>query len=140
MLKEFKEFLMRGNVLDLAVAVVVGGAFQGIVTALVDSIIMPLVAAFTGNANVDDIVVSIGSAELGIGAFLQAIIDFVFIALVVFLFIKIINSIGDRFKQEEPEEVEVPTAEHYLEEIRDLLAEQNKSATQPSDETPNTLT
>lgn len=125
MLKEFKEFLLRGNVLDLAVAVVIGAAFTEIVTALVDHIIMPLVAAFSGHAEVEDIVISIGPANLGIGEFLQAVIDFFFIALVVFIFIKIITTVGDRFKKDEPEEVEVPTAEHYLEEIRDLLAAQN---------------
>lgn len=140
MLKEFKEFLMRGNVLDLAVAVVVGGAFQQIVGALVDHIIMPLVAAFSGNAEVEDIVVSVGPANLGIGQFLQAVIDFLFIALVVFIFIKIITSIGDRFKKDEPEEVEVPTAEQYLEEIRDLLAAQNGADVNTPEQTnDNTL-
>lgn len=140
MLKEFKEFLMRGNVLDLAVAVVVGGAFQQIVGALVDHIIMPLVAAFSGNAEVEDIVVSVGPANLGIGQFLQAVIDFLFIALVVFIFIKIITSIGDRFKKDEPEEVEVPTTEQYLEEIRDLLAAQNGADVNTPEQTnDNTL-
>lgn len=140
MLKEFKEFLMRGNVLDLAVAVVVGGAFQQIVGALVDHIIMPLVAAFSGNAEVEDIVVSVGPANLGIGQFLQAVIDFLFIALVVFIFIKIITSIGDRFKKDEPEEVEVPTVEQYLEEIRDLLAAQNGADVNTPEQTnDNTL-
>lgn len=140
MLKEFKEFLMRGNVLDLAVAVVVGGAFQQIVGALVDHIIMPLVAAFSGNAEVEDIVVSVGPANLGIGQFLQAVIDFLFIALVVFIFIKIITSIGDRFKKDEPEEVELPTAEQYLEEIRDLLAAQNGADVNTPEQTnDNTL-
>lgn len=140
MLKEFKEFLMRGNVLDLAVAVVVGGAFQQIVGALVDHIIMPLVAAFSGNAEVEDIVVSVGPANLGIGQFLQAVIDFLFIALVVFIFIKIITSIVDRFKKDEPEEVEVPTVEQYLEEIRDLLAAQNGADVNTPEQTnDNTL-
>lgn len=128
MLKEFKEFIMRGNVLDLAVAVVVGGAFTAIVTALVDHIIMPIVAAVTGNATVDEITIAVGPATLGVGAFLQAIIDFVLIALVLFLMIKAITTIGDRFKRdEEPEEVEAPTAEAYLEEIRDILAAQNST-------------
>lgn len=140
MLKEFKEFLLRGNVLDLAVAVVIGAAFTEIVNALVEHIIMPLVAAFSGHAEVEDIVISIGPANLGIGEFLQAVIDFFFIALVVFIFIKIITTIGDRFKKDEPEEVEAPTAEQYLEEIRDLLAAQNGANTNTStDESTDTF-
>lgn len=136
MWKEFKEFIMRGNVMDLAVAVVIGGAFTAIVTALVEHIITPIIAAVTGNATINQWVVNIGPAELGIGAFIQAVIDFLLIALVIFLMIKIINAIGERFKKDEPEEIEIeaPTAEHYLEEIRDLLAAQNSEAIDFSEE------
>jgi large conductance mechanosensitive channel len=140
MLKEFKDFLMRGNVLDLAVAVVVGSAFTEIVNALVEHIIMPIVLAVSGNAEIGDFVVAIGPANFGVGAFIQAVIDFFIIALVIFLFIKVITSVGDRFKKEEPEEVEVPTAEKYLEEIRDLLAAQQQSTeTSSKNDTSSTL-
>lgn len=135
MWKEFKEFIMRGNVMDLAVAVVVGGAFTAIVNALVEHIIMPIIVAITGNASVNQLVVTIGPTELGIGMFLQAIIDFLLIALVLFLMIKVINAIGDRFKEDEPEEVEAPTVEQYLEEIRDILAAQNSVDTNIDNQT-----
>lgn len=136
MWKEFKEFIMRGNVMDLAVAVVIGGAFTAIVESLVTHIITPIIAAVTGNATIGEIVLSIGPAELGVGAFIQAIIDFLLIALVIFLMIKVINTIGERFKRDEPEEIEIeaPTAEQYLEEIRDLLAAQNNNPIHSSEE------
>lgn len=129
MIKEFKEFIMRGNVIELAVGIVMGAAFTAIVTALVEHIITPIIAAVTGNADVSGLAIQIGTAELTYGYFLQAVIDFLLIALVLFLMIKFINKLS-RQKVEE-EEVEAPTAESYLEEIRDLLAQQT-SQTHPS--------
>lgn len=123
MLKEFRTFLMRGNVIELAVGIVMGAAFTAIVSALVDNIITPIIAAVTGNASVDALSVQIGAAQIEYGLFLQAIIDFVLIALVLFLMIRFINSLSRKREMEEEVEVEAPTAEHYLEEIRDLLAE-----------------
>lgn len=125
MWQEFKEFIMRGNVMDLAVGVVVGSAFTAIVTALVDHIITPIVTALTGNASVDDLYIQIGSAELRYGLFLQAIIDFLIIAAVLFIAIKAINKLM-RKKEEEPEEEPIPVTEQYLKEIRDALVEQNQ--------------
>ncbi|WP_440897714.1 large-conductance mechanosensitive channel protein MscL [Amphibacillus sp. Q70] len=123
MIKEFKEFIMRGNVLDLAVGVVMGAAFTAIVTALVEHIITPVIVAITGNANVSALTIQIGEAKIEYGFFIQAIIDFLLIALILFLVIKGINKLAH--KKEEPEpEPEAPTAEQYLAEIRDLLAAQ----------------
>ena len=122
---EFKDFAFRGNVLDLAVGVVIGSAFTAIVTALVNYIIMPLVGILTGGTNIKNLSIDVGGAKLEYGAFLQAVVDFILIALVIFIFIKIINNAANKFKKTEEvtKEVEIPAAEQYLKEIRDLLAE-----------------
>lgn len=122
MWKEFKEFIMRGNILDLAIGVVMGAAFTAIVNSLVDSIIMPIVTFLTGNASVEDLSVQIGSATMNYGAFIQAVIDFLIIALILFLVVKGLNNLSKRMRrEEEPEEVVVPATEEYLREIRDLI-------------------
>lgn len=122
---EFKDFAFRGNVLDLAIGVVIGSAFTAIVTALVNYIIMPLVGILTGGTNIKNLSIDVGGAKLEYGAFLQAVVDFILIALVIFIFIKIINNAANKFKKTEEvtKEVEIPAAEQYLKEIRDLLAE-----------------
>lgn len=111
MWEEFKDFIMRGNVLDLAVGVVMGSAFTAIVTALVDYIITPIILAISGNANIEDLSIAIGPAQLGVGAFLQAIIDFFIIAIILFFIIKGVNSLSSKLSKEEEEEE--PTAEDY---------------------------
>lgn len=129
LMEEFKEFAFRGNVLDLAVGVVIGSAFTAIVTALVNYIIMPLVGILTGGTNIQGLSVEVGGAKLEYGAFLQAVVDFILIAFVIFIFIKLINNAANKFKKEEEvvEEVEMPVSEQYLKEIRDLLAEDKEN-------------
>lgn len=126
MLKEFKEFIMRGNVIDLAVGLVMGSAFTAIVNALVDSIIMPFIAGLSGNASVEDLTFAFNGSPIQYGAFLQAIIDFLLIAAVLFLAIKGLNTLAAKRKKEEQQEevIEGPTSEDYLKEIRDLLAQE----------------
>lgn len=125
MWKEFKDFIMRGNVVELAVGLVMGSAFTAIVNALVDSIIMPFIAGLSGNASIEGLAFTFNDAPIHYGVFLQAIIDFLLIALVLFFVIKGINTLSTRLKKEEEEEEELePTAEDYLKEIRDLLAYQ----------------
>lgn len=126
---EFKEFAFKGNVLDLAVGVVIGSAFTAIVTALVNFIIMPLVGILTGGTDIQNLSIEVGGAKLEYGAFLQAVVDFILIALVVFIFIKFINNAANKFKKAEEvvDEVEIPVAEQYLKEIRDLLAEDKEN-------------
>jgi large conductance mechanosensitive channel len=97
-LKEFREFAMRGNVVDLAIGVIIGGAFGRIVTSLVDDMLMPLVGLFTGGIDFSEQVIPIGEAEVRWGAFVQNIIDFLIIAFVIFLLVRAIN----RLKREEP--------------------------------------
>ncbi|SHF12715.1 large conductance mechanosensitive channel [Atopostipes suicloacalis DSM 15692] len=123
MWKEFKEFIMRGNVVELAIGLVMGSAFTAIVNALVDSIIMPFIAGLSGNASVEGLAFNFNGTPIYYGVFLQAVIDFLLIAIVLFFAIKAINSFTALHKQEEEVEEEEPTAEDYLKEIRDLLAE-----------------
>lgn len=98
MLKEFKEFAIRGNVMDLAIAVIIGAAFGRIVTALVDNILTPLIGLVMGGVDVSGLSTQIGDAVIEWGLFLQAIIDFIIIAFVIFLLVRAIN----RLKREEP--------------------------------------
>ena len=122
-LNEFKDFAMKGNVLDLAVGVVMGSAFGTIVTSLVEKIIMPLVGIIVGGVNIADLSVKVGNATLGYGAFLQAIINFLIIAFSIFLFVKAINTATSKLKKAEEEAA--PAVDPQLElltEIRDLLA------------------
>ncbi len=98
MLKEFREFTMRGNVIDLAVGVIIGGAFGKIVGSLVNDILMPLIGLVLGGINFAEQVIQIGAASVKWGAFVQAIIDFIIIAFVIFLIVKAAN----KAKREEP--------------------------------------
>lgn len=137
MFKEFKTFIMRGNVVELAVGIVIGAAFTGIVNSFVTNIITPIIVAVSGNANVEQLAIQIGEANLTYGLFLQAVIDFVIIALVLFMIIKSINKLA-RKKEAQPEpEVKAPTVESYLEEIRNILAQQSSISQDDSDVNPH---
>lgn len=118
-IKEFKEFAMKGNIVDLAVAVIIGGAFGKIVTALTDAIIMPIISLILGKGGVADVKFSIGNTIFPIGVFLQAIIDFFLIALVLFSIIKAMNKTMKKKEAEAP--AEPSTTDKLLTEIRDSL-------------------
>lgn len=92
MLKEFKEFIARGNVIDMAIGIIMGSAFTAIVTSLVDDILMPIISGLTAGINYEDIVVNIAGASLKVGNFINAIISFLIIALVMFMIVKALNS------------------------------------------------
>ena len=118
--KEFKEFAMKGNVMDMAVGVIIGGAFGKIVSSLVDDILMPLIGVVTGGVDFTGLIAKVGDAEVKYGVFIQNIIDFLIIAFCIFLMIKAMN----KMKKEEPAESAAPagpTQEELLAEIRDLL-------------------
>ena len=119
-IKEFKEFAMKGNVMDMAVGVIIGGAFGKIVSSLVDDVLMPLIGVVTGGVDFTGLIAKVGDAEVKYGVFIQNIIDFLIIAFCIFLMIKAMN----KMKKEEPAEPEAPagpTQEELLAEIRDLL-------------------
>lgn len=125
LLKEFGEFIKRGNVLDLAVAVVIGAAFGKIVTSLVENIITPLIGIITGGVNISEsLTVNVGSATIKFGAFLQNIIDFLIIAFAIFMVVKAANKAMSLRKKKEEIKEEAPKKSDevlLLEQIRDLL-------------------
>lgn len=128
MLNEFKKFALKGNVVDLAVGVVVGGAFGKIVTSLVNDIIMPLIGLLLGGVDFSKLSITFGDAVVKYGAFIQTIVDFLIISFSIFLFIKLFNKLSFKRAEEEKEEVPKPTKEEaLLIEIRDLLKQQNAS-------------
>ena len=122
MIKEFKEFALKGNVLDMAVGVIIGGSFGKIVTSLVNDVIMPLIGIFLKQSFSSITIRLLGTNEIHIGNFIQNIVDFVIITLSIFMFVKLIN----KFKKKEepkPEPPKGPSTEELLAEIRDLLKE-----------------
>lgn len=120
-LKEFKEFAMRGNVMDMAVGVIIGGAFGKIVSSLVDDVIMPIIGVLTGGIDFSKISLMVGDAEVKYGMFIQNIIDFLIIAICIFSMIKVMNSISAKKKEEPAAPAEPSNEEKLLSEIRDLL-------------------
>lgn len=125
MIKEFREFLLRGNVVDLAVAVVLGAAFGAVVTSFVNDVLMQIVAIFVGEPNFAGLTITINDSEIRYGSFLNALITFVIIGAAIFFFVvKPINSLMARRKAGlEPEPEAVPEDVVLLGEIRDLLRE-----------------
>ena len=127
LIKEFKEFAVKGNVMDMAVGVIIGGAFGKIVSSLVDDILMPCIGMITGNIDFTNLAFQIGDGEgaavLKYGMFIQNVVDFIIVAFCIFLMLKGINKLN-RKKEEpapEPEAPKGPTQEELLAEIRDLL-------------------
>ena len=122
-LNEFKDFAMRGNVLDLAVGVIIGGAFGKIVSSVVDDLLMPVIGMLIGGLDFKALSINIGEAKIMYGNFIQNVIDFTIIAFCIFVLIKGINSLSR--KKEEPAAPEPPAEpsneEKLLSEIRDLL-------------------
>lgn len=117
-ISEFKTFMMRGNVLDMAVGVVIGSAFTAIVTSVVENLLTPVIALIMGKTDFSSIVVG----PFGIGAVINAIVTFLITAFVVFWIVKAVNRLAPK-KVEQPEEPKGPTTEELLTEIRDLLKE-----------------
>ncbi|UYZ00712.1 large conductance mechanosensitive channel protein MscL [Peribacillus frigoritolerans] len=122
MIKEFREFITKGNVLDLAIAVVMGAAFGKIVSSLVENIITPLIGILIGGVNFSSLSITVGKAVVQYGIFVQSVIDFLIISFAIFMFMKIANSLIRKKQAIEEEVLEaVPASEQYLKEIRDLL-------------------
>ena len=136
---DFKKFAFKGNVVDMAVGVIIGSAFSKIVTSLVNDILMPVLGAMTGGVNFSEMKYVIGDttladdtpAAIAYGSFIQNIIDFFIIGICVFMMIKVVSKVSEKMKKEEeaapaPVVPKGPTQEELLMEIRDLLKEQNK--------------
>lgn len=125
MWEDFKEFAFQGNVLDLAVAVMIGGAFGKIVTSLVENVMMPLIGILLNGVHFEHLTISVGGVEILYGIFIQSILDFFIITASIFLFIRFLM----KFKRKEKvieEELEENITEELLTEIRDILKEQQK--------------
>jgi large conductance mechanosensitive channel len=118
MLQDFREFIARGNVLDLAVAVILGLAFGAIITSLVDDIIMPVVGVLLGGVDFSSLAIQVREASINYGNFIQAIVNFLIIAFVIFLIVRAAERIQ---KQKEEEPAVLSTEEKLLTQIRDLL-------------------
>ncbi|MEU1972817.1 large conductance mechanosensitive channel protein MscL [Microbacterium sp. NPDC019599] len=141
MIKGFKEFILRGNVIDLAVAVVIGAAFTGVVTAIVNGLINPLIALVFQADSLGEVVIGVpnvrgGTTDFAIGLILAALINFVAVAIVVyFVFVYPMNRLKERQEARknigEPEDEPVPAEQALLTEIRDLLANQSPPAPRP---------
>lgn len=122
MIKEFRDFINRGNVLDLAVAVVMGTAFGAVVTSFVDDILMQVIAVIGGEPDFSALTIDIGDGHIRYGAFLTAVISFLLIAVGVFLLVKFVNRLR------RPEAPKGPTEVELLAEIRDLLREERAAS------------
>jgi large conductance mechanosensitive channel len=136
MLKEFRDFIARGNVMDMAVGIIMGAAFTAIVTSMVDDLVNPLIGLFTGGVDFSSHAISVGDGEnaatFRYGNFINAVIKFIIVAWVVFLLVKGVNRVkeaaiaeAEKPKKEEPE---APSPEQLLVEIRDLLAKNSGRA------------
>ncbi|RMC25532.1 MULTISPECIES: large-conductance mechanosensitive channel protein MscL [unclassified Lactobacillus] len=121
MLKEFKQFIERGNVIDLAVGVIIGGAFTNIVNSLVKNLINPLIGLFIGRIDLSNLMFKVGNASFKYGEFINTVINFLIIAFIVFLLVKAVNKVTHPAKQSAG-----PTTEDYLKQICDLLKGKNK--------------
>jgi len=121
MWEEFKKFAVKGNVLDLAIGVVIGAAFGKIVSSLVDDIIMPIVGLLMGGISFSKLEFRFGNAIVKYGAFIQNIVDFIIISFSIFVFIQLIGKLRKNEKQKSAEEPELTKEEELLTEIRDLL-------------------
>ena len=125
-MEEFKQFIARGNVMDMAVGVIIGGAFSSITTSLINDIVMPFLGIFTSSISFSQLSFTVGSAVIAYGNFIQAVFNFLIMALVVFCLIRALNSLHrkkEQAPQQPPAHPEPSPEERLLTEIRDLLKE-----------------
>lgn len=127
-INDFKDFISRGNVLDMAVGVIIGSAFGKIVTSIVNDILMPIIGVIIGGHDFSSLSIEIGDATINYGMFIQNVIDFLIIAICIFVIVQVVNTI---MHKEEPKKEETPKKDEQiilLEEIRDLLKEKKKTS------------
>lgn len=127
-LKEFRDFAVKGNMIDLAIGVIIGAAFGAIVSSIVDDLFMPLIGILIGGIDFSGIVLQVGEARVNIGLFINALVKFTIVAFVLFLVVKGINSLKREAAKEPVETTPAPTKEEILlTEIRDTLRAQSKA-------------
>lgn len=139
MIKEFRDFIARGNVMDMAVGIIIGAAFTAIVTSLVDDLVNPLIGLFTGGVDFSSHMIRVGEGENAAafmyGNFINAVIKFLIVAWVVFLLVKMVNRISEAAMssdEDKPAEPEAPSQEQLLAEIRDLLKDERSGGSAPA--------
>lgn len=128
-INEFKEFIARGSVIDLAVGMIVGSAFTKIVTSLVNDVLMPAIGVILGGIDFTNLTLKFRDSTIYYGNFIQNIIDFLIVAVCIFMLVKVINALSDKYKKKEEIKEEAPKKSDeviLLEEIRDLLKKKNK--------------
>lgn len=120
---EFKTFIARGNVMDLAVGVIIGGAFSAITTSLINDIVMPILGIFTGSISFAELSITVNGAVIAYGNFIQAVFNFIIMAFIVFCLVKAMNKLHRKKEEAPPAPPEPSVEEKLLTEIRDLLRE-----------------
>ena len=130
-IEEFKAFALRGNVMDMAIGVIIGGAFQKIISSLVNDIIMPVVSLIVGGVDFRNLEITIpnffgqdSAAHIHYGSFLQNMVDFIIIAFCVFIIVKLVNKFSKNFKKDEEAKAEPTTDEQILEVLKDIRKHQ----------------
>ncbi|MGQ7843705.1 large-conductance mechanosensitive channel protein MscL [Granulosicoccus sp. 3-233] len=124
-IREFREFAMKGSLIDMAVGIIIGAAVSEMVGTLVESILMPIIGIFMGGVDFSQLSITVGDAAIAYGAFIQALIDFLIIAFVIFMILKTINRMKRSVEEEKVDEPkEAPVDVQLLTEIRDLLKQQ----------------
>jgi large conductance mechanosensitive channel len=133
LLADFKKFISQGNVIDLAVAVVIGTAFTAVVNSLVNNVVMPIVGILFGEPSFDDLTLTVNDSVIKYGSFLTALVTFLLIALAVFLIVKAYEKLQSRRKTtaDTDEEEELGVAEELLKEIRDILKDERSDSSAP---------
>lgn len=135
MFKEFKTFITRGNIIDLAIGVIIGGAFQKVVTSLVNDIIMPAISIITGKVDYSSLGITVGGATLKYGSFLTAIIDFLLIALSIFVAVKIITKINKKVEIATQKQLEKLAKNEAIEKLGKLRKSKKKAVIDPEQTT-----
>ena len=131
MFKEFKEFALKGNIVDLAIGIIIGGAFQSIVNSLVKDIIMPLINIFTGSMDFSSLVLKIGNSSIKYGSFITAVVNFLIIAFSLFLFVKYINKVNKKLEEAKIQESEKFAKLKNKSKLLQKLTKKSNSTTNP---------
>ena len=127
-LKEFKEFISKGNIVDMAIGVIIGSAFGKIVTSLVNDIFMPIIGVIIGGLDFSNLTIKVSDVTIRYGVFIQNVVDFLIISFCIFIMVKVVNKITHKDKEEKkPVPPKKTNEEKLLEEIRDLLKNNKES-------------
>ena len=131
MFKEFKEFALKGNIVDLAIGIIIGGAFQSIVNSLVKDLIMPIINIFTGSMDFSSLVLKIGNSSIHYGSFITAVVNFLIIAFSLFLFVKYVNKVNKKLEKAKEQEAKRFENMKNKSKLLQKLSKKTKGKTEP---------